>query len=107
MSFIQASLFDAPASEAAKKAGMQQAADSNKSLLEHARKVAVELAQRGPITADDVQRRLVEQGISEKALGNAAGSLFKGKQWVWTGRLVKSSRVHAHSNLLREWRLNA
>jgi hypothetical protein len=50
-------------------------------------------------------KRLVEKGVSVFALGNAAGSLFKGKQWQWTGRYRKSERVHAHSNPLKVWRL--
>jgi hypothetical protein len=66
----------------------------------------VELARagNGECTADDVQRVLIEQGISPHALGNAAGSLFRGGDWEWTGRRVKSARVHAHANELKVWR---
>lgn len=103
---IQPQLFDHAASVAAKERGIQQAADNKTSLLEFARKEAVELARAmGEITADDVQRRLVEKGISVRALGSAAGALFRGKQWQWTGRFKKSERAHSHSNLLRVWSL--
>lgn len=98
-------LFDAVASQQAKSAGMAQAADNKKSLLKLAREIAVELGRtKRDVTADDVQLALVRRGISIRALGNAAGSIFRGKEWTWTGRMVKSSRVHAHANLLRVWR---
>lgn len=100
-------LFDSGASEAAKNQGMAQAAENKRSLLEYARKIAVELAKvRGIITADDVQMELHRRGISIRALGSAAGSLFADKKvWQWTGDFVKSKRTHSHSNLLRAWRL--
>jgi hypothetical protein len=104
---VTRSLFDADASEAGKVAGMGRAAESRASLLDLARPIAVYIALSRPtreVTADDVQRGLVELGYSPHALGNAAGSLFKGKEWEWTGKFIKSERVHSHSNLLRVWR---
>jgi hypothetical protein len=99
-------LFDRAASIAAKDEGIKRAADNKASLLAFARKQAIEVArEKGEITADDVQARLFEKGISVRALGNAAGSLFRGKQWEWTGRFKLSERVHAHRNPLRVWRL--
>jgi hypothetical protein len=99
-------LFDRAASIAAKDEGINRAADNKASLLAFARKQAIEVArEKGEITMDDVAKRLVEKGVSVFALGNAAGSLFKGKQWQWTGRYRKSERVHAHSNPLKVWRL--
>lgn len=94
-------------SQAAKEAGMQQASANKASLLAYARGVAVELARARSdrlVTADDVQQELVNRGVSAHALGNAAGSLFKGDDWQWTGRWVMSRRVHAHRNPLRVWR---
>lgn len=99
--------FDAAASEAGKDAGMSLAANNRRELLEHARRVAVRIALSRPdrcVSADDVQRALHESGVSVFALGNAAGSLFAGKAWEWTGRWLKSERKHAHSNPLRVWR---
>lgn len=98
--------FDRAASIAARDAGMAKAAENKASLLKFARELAVKLAANGrEISADDVQFALVRQGISIAALGNAAGSLFTGKQWEWTGRRVKSIRSHAHANELKVWRL--
>lgn len=99
-------LFDAAASEAARRAGMEKAATNKASLLKHARKVAKRLAEGGEaISADDVAEALQGEGISVFALGSAAGSLFRESCWEWTGAFVKSRRTHAHSNLLRVWKL--
>lgn len=102
-----ATLFDAAESEAAARAGMAQAAENRRSLLAFARGLAVELALADPereTNADEVQQALAERGISVFALGSAAGSLFTGGDWQWTGKFTKSKRVHAHANLLRTWR---
>jgi Tfp pilus assembly protein FimT len=70
----QLNIFDHAASVAAKERGIQQAADNKASLLEFARKEAVELARAmGEITADDVQRRLVEKGHQRAGFGIGSG----------------------------------
>lgn len=98
-------LFDAALSEQLKDKGKRQAAENKASLLRFARELAVKIAkERGEISADDVALELHKRGISIFALGNASGSLFKTKDWVWTGSFKKSERVHAHSNLIRVWR---
>lgn len=95
--------FDAKKSVAERDKGMQKAADHKRELLEQAREIAVAIAKRkGTVTADDVAYEMECREMG--SLGNAAGSLFQ-KKFVWTGRYVKSVRVHAHSNLLREWKL--
>lgn len=101
-------LFDRQASQAAKVEGMERAAANNASLLELAKRVAVDVARRkGAITADDVALELYQKhGISPLALGNAAGSLFKDKRvWQYTGVTVPSIRENAHGRLLRVWKL--
>ena len=99
-------LFDAAASEQSKTVGMAVAADNKESLLAYARRVAEQLpASRVGITADDVVSQMVREGVDVHALGNAAGSLFRGKEWVWTGERRKSCREHAHANELKVWRL--
>lgn len=104
--------FDAIASEELKAAGMDRAADNKKALVRHARKIARELAARlGTVSMDDVQFEMYRRdNISVHALGNAAGAIFQEKEngspvWQWTGQFIKSKRVHAHSNLIRTWRL--
>lgn len=101
-------LFDQLEGVIRKEAGMEQAAENKASLLAFARGLAVEIAEAREsreCTADDVQAALQGHGISVRALGNAAGSLFRGGRWEWTGRWVTSSRPHAHCNLIRVWRL--
>lgn len=106
MEVTQQSSFDFEAGQAAKAKGMDEAAAAKASLLAHARELAVKIGQRQPtVTADDVALALECEGISVFALGSAAGSLFKGGKFEWTGEFVKSARIHAHSNLLRQWRL--
>lgn len=102
----QLNIFDHAASVAAKELGIQQAAEHKRSLLEHARGHALRIAkERGTVTADDVAKALHDEGISIFALGSAAGALFKGGQFEFTGEFIKSERVHSHGNLLRRWRL--
>ena len=102
-----ATLFDALESETRKQDGMSLAAANRRELLERARALAVRIAlsrESRECTADDVQEALHAAGESVHALGNAAGSLFAGRAWEWTGRFVKSRRIHAHSNLIRSWK---
>ena len=100
-------LFDFERGGELKDEGMARAAAGRASLLAYARGLAVEIAMARPdrcVTADDVQAALAERGVSVHALGNAAGALFAGGAWEWTGRWVKSRRAHAHHNPLRVWR---
>ena len=97
-------LFDGEESESRKKKGMAVGAANNYADLETGRM----LARRHPdartgITADDVGRALKARGITQ-SLGPAAGSLFAGKDWQWTGEFLKSKRITNHSRLLRVWR---
>ena len=105
MSEAQATIFDAIAAREAAEQGIAQAADNKKSLLEFAKKKAIELGRRNAfVTADDVQLALVANGISDRALGNAAGGVFKNKKlWTNTGRTVSSERVSSHGRLIRVW----
>jgi hypothetical protein len=103
---MQQTSFNFTESIAARDRGMTIAADNNRDLLEQAREIAVSIARRkGTVTADDVAYEMECRELPP--LGNAAGSLFKGKQWAWTGQRIKSARVHAHANELKVWRLNA
>lgn len=100
----QATIFDAIAAREAAEAGIELAATNNRPLLEIARRLAAELGRRQRfVTADDVQRILIDRGYQESQLGNAAGSVFRGRQWKWHGQTVKSERVASHGRLLRVW----
>ena len=98
-------LFDAKRSEQLKLAGMETAADNVKEPLDLARTVAKELALLKPdrcLTSDEVNAAL-EARYNIASLGPAAGSLFKTKDWRWSGRFVKSIKITNHSRLLRVW----
>jgi hypothetical protein len=99
-------LFDIIAGIEARDAGIAQAARTKGTLLKLARNIAADLGRElGEVTADDVQRRLHDvHKISIHALGNAAGAIFKTDDWEFTGRFVRSERVHARGNMLRVWR---
>lgn len=97
--------FSAPAAEVAKQEGMTAAAVSRVELLQAAQEIAVQLAQQhGEVTADDVQAVLIQWGHHPSELGNAAGSIFKGKHWVFV-RFCESTRVSNHKRVIRAWRL--
>jgi hypothetical protein len=104
---MQTALFDKQASELAKERGMVYAAVKHQDALDLARGIARTIALQAPdgITADDVVQELVRRGHGIHCLGNAAGSLFRGPEWIFTGQRRKSARVHAHSNELKVWRL--
>jgi hypothetical protein len=96
-------LFDSIASDAAASAGIEQAAVNKNLLLEEARAIAVEIGRaRREVTADDVIR-VYSFRHPREPLGNAAGGIFKGPQWRFAGRYVKSERVSAHSRMIRVW----
>ena len=62
--------------------------------FDFAKIIAVELAKKNYlnlVTIDDVQQNLAESGFNSVDLGNAAGALFRNKNWVKQS-LVKSTR---------------
>jgi hypothetical protein len=102
------STFNASAGTTRKEFGMNQAAEARAELLAECRaavlKAALGRATR-EATADDSARYLETIGLSADALGNAAGSLFRGRGWRKTGRMQNSSREsnHAHANCVWEY----
>lgn len=102
----QMSLFNAAQSLENRDRGIALAADNKGELVTRGRNIALRIAAtRGEVTADDVQYELAKEGVSVKALGNAAGAIFRDRRFKFTGRMAKSTRIHAHGNLLRVWEL--
>jgi len=100
----QRELFNLPLGEQLKEVGIQQAVEPRDDLLGRARQIGRAVAiERGTVTADDVQRRLIAEG--SPPLGNAAGALFRGHEWEFTGQWKKSARVSNHARQNRVWRL--
>lgn len=102
----QSTIFDAIAANSAKERGISVASEGKQHELRFAQSVARELGRRqGRVTADDVIRELIEvHGWQEGQLGNAAGGIFRGASWTFTGETVKSQRVSSHGRLIRVWR---
>lgn len=87
-----------------KREGMERAAKHKSPLLEKARMVAVTIGRKQRyVTADDVRRHMAEASMSMEELGNAAGSLFRTKDWRFTGRRVKSKYVANHAKEVNVW----
>ena len=99
-------LFDWLESDRRKEEGMEIAAHNRGELLEIARQIAVDIALSHPCRechADAVGREMRDRGYPTE-LGPAAGSIFKGGDWEFTGRRKKSARVTNHSRELKIWR---
>jgi hypothetical protein len=96
--------FDAVESERHRDAGVALAADNNAMRLVQAKDIARELwfRLRRPVSMDDVILEMTKRH-NVKTLGNAAGSVFAGRDWKWSGEFTKSIRINAHRNLLRLW----
>lgn len=96
-------------SEQRKAEGMGKAATKRESLLRLARIVAENIAMSRAgrtCTADDVASALfIRHGIPVGSLGPAAGSIFSGAQWEFTGERVRSRQPNNHARELKVWRL--
>ena len=107
---MQGELFNAEESENRKKDGMDRAEGSLPmwltATLADARSVGKMLSlKNGSVTTDDVGKYYEERGVDiSERLGPAMGSMFKGRDWEWTGEFKKSERVKNHCRLLRVWR---
>jgi len=101
-------LFNYREGMALKRRGMDDAAHAyGRSLLETARRIAHDLALNHPLRechADAVGKELRRRGLPT-SLGPAAGSLFKGKNWKFTGERIKSSRASNHAREIKVWEL--
>ena len=87
-----------------KKEGMEEAARNRKRLLEVARDCAEEMSCYGECTSDHVAGAMERSGYRYESLGNAAGSIFRGKEWVWTKEMVASLRPSSHGRWIKVWR---
>jgi len=93
---------------AAKAEGLHQASSRSKEILRLARKISVDVAASRVdrlCTMDDVQHWLQVRGHSSQELGNAAGAVFPGTDFFWTGEWSPSKRPSNHSRWIRVWKL--
>ena len=88
--------------ERLKAEGMAKAAINRASALSAARALAKSIGHRDRyVTADDVHHCLFD--YQKEDLGNAAGSIFRGPTWKFTGRWLKSTRASNHARMIRVW----
>lgn len=106
---MQSDLFDAVEAERLKEEGIARAVEwTQKDVLAYAQSAAYLHAERfGTVTVDDVYQRLIMWKYDPSLLGNAAGSIFRGKSWEFTGEWRKSTRTTNHGRYIRVWRLKA
>ena len=100
--------FDLEAGVVGREEGMARAAINRAELLIIARDLVKQAALNNvdrEATADDAARGILAMGLPPDALGNAAGSLFRGKEWEFTGRWRPSRRITNHAHQNRIWRL--
>lgn len=106
----QLDLFDAAKAQELKAEGMKVSRENPEriSLLDIARegaRKAAESRSSRTATADDAYVYLTSLGYDQFSLGNAAGSLFRGKEWEFSGELKPSIRTSNRGHLQRVWRL--
>jgi hypothetical protein len=84
--------------------GMEIAASNKEWGIAIARREARRIAlECGTVNINDVQRAISAYGVK---LGNAAGSVFKGKEWERVG-FGQADRVSSHARVISIWRLRA
>ena len=83
--------------------GISAAVKSHNKVFVTAQAIAITLAKsNGTVNADKVQDTLVNQGFTSADLGNAAGALFRGKNWKKVGT-IKSTRQGNHAREISNW----
>jgi len=103
--FLPSSLeFLAPVAEVKAAAqGISAAVKSHNKVFATAQAIAIDAAKTyGSVNADKVQDLLIGQGYTSTDLGNAAGALFRGKNWKKVGT-VKSTRQGNHAREISNW----
>ena len=94
--------FSLPQAIVMRDRGIKQVARNNQHFLEVARYYARDQARRrGRITSDDVRKACPLDPLHP----NAWGSVFKSKEWMWTGEYRQSHAVSRHGGMQRVWRL--
>ena len=85
--------------------GMERAAVRRRSDLEIAREIAkkIALSRVSRRCTSDMVRRELSRDYGIESLGNATGSLFKTRDWTFTGDFVQSKLPSNHARIIRVW----
>lgn len=100
--------FDYVEGQRLKKEGMERAAKNRAEALLRARKIAVAIGRTGCGVHADMVASLYYRRYGVRMaddLGNSAGSIFKGGEWVFTGDRTTSARKKNHGRELKIWKL--
>jgi hypothetical protein len=88
----------------AKYAGQNAAINKNAQVYQIAKNIAIQLGKdKGLVTIDAVQGELVNLGYKAADLGNAAGAVFRGKNWKEAGPYL-SRRESNHARKITVWK---
>ena len=85
-----------------KESGMALAAANRPGALSTAQRIAIEIAESRPDRTCHMD--LVRERFPDD-LGPAAGSVFRGSKWVFTGNRIRSTLPANHARELKVWRL--
>ena len=99
--------FDTTLARALKEEGLTRASTSREDILALGRQLCVMAALKRnsrTATADDATRGFKRYGLPADSLGPAAGALFRGPQWQFTGIWRTSLRTTNHARQNRVWR---
>ena len=98
----QTTIFDIDQARIKRDQGLQQVSDNNQRFVTVARETAKHIARRqGTVVMDDVRRECPFEPLHP----NAWGSVFRGREWVFTGQYVQSKNVSRKGGMQRVWRL--
>ena len=101
----QLDIFDLISARKLRDEGLEIACQNKTDAVKYAQALAESIArsrQDGTCTIDDVQAVLIPEGI---ILGMAAGSVFRGGSWFWTGEMRQSKRTTNHARPVKVWAL--
>lgn len=88
----------------AKYAGQNAAISKNSQVYQIAKNLAIQLGKdKKLVNVDMVQGELVNLGYKAADLGNAAGAIFRGKNWKDTGNTYLSRRESNHARRITVW----
>ena len=103
-SISQPSVLEQVTGARAKYAGQNAAISKNSEVYRIAKNIAVELGRNWKqVNIDMVQGVLVSRGYKAADLGNAAGAIFRGKNWKNTGTTHLSRRESNHARRITVW----
>ena len=99
----QTTIFDIQEAREKRDQGLRQVSTNNERFLVVARDTAKNIAEwNGTVTMDQVRKWCPLEPLHP----NAWGSVFRGKEWEFTGEYVQSKAVSRRGGMQRVWKLS-